>query len=72
MGVEGRTLVEFLVNLRFMYTIAHGHRMASQLIETIERRCRVPTLIRDGNYTKILHTILSMRSQQVRSCFAFF
>ncbi|CAN6237502.1 unnamed protein product [Urochloa humidicola] len=33
MGVEGRALLDFLV---FMYTIAHGHRLASQLIAMLE------------------------------------
>ncbi|CAL5023306.1 unnamed protein product [Urochloa decumbens] len=65
MGVEGHALVDFLVNLRFMHTIAHGHPIASQLIAMFEQRCREPA-IDNGEYANVMHTILSMRSEQVR------
>ncbi|CAN6243511.1 unnamed protein product [Urochloa humidicola] len=66
MGVEGHALVDFLVNLRFMYAIAHDHRIASELIAMLERRFSDPRISSNGDYAKVMHTILSMRSEQVR------
>ncbi|CAN6243514.1 unnamed protein product [Urochloa humidicola] len=37
---RGHALVDFLVNLRFMYAIAHGHRIASEQIAVLESRGR--------------------------------
>ncbi|CAN6243513.1 unnamed protein product [Urochloa humidicola] len=65
MGVEGHALVDFLVNLRFMYAIAHDHRIASELIAMLERRFSDPRISSNGDYAKVMHTILSMRSEQV-------
>ncbi|CAO2044999.1 unnamed protein product [Urochloa humidicola] len=66
MGVEGYALVDFLVNLRIMYAIAHDHRIASELIATLESRFSDPRIGSNGDYAKVMNTILSMRSEQVR------
>ncbi|CAO2037610.1 unnamed protein product [Urochloa humidicola] len=66
MGVEGYALVDFLVNLRIMYAIAHDHRIASELIAMLEHHFSDPRIGSSGDYAKVINTILSMCSQQVR------
>ncbi|KAK3152452.1 hypothetical protein QOZ80_2BG0159030 [Eleusine coracana subsp. coracana] len=65
MGVDGRTLMDFLSYLMFMHAIATRHQMAPEFIAKFEHSCRDPAILRDGNQATIMRTILSMRSQQV-------
>ncbi|KAL6594363.1 hypothetical protein ACP70R_048556 [Stipagrostis hirtigluma subsp. patula] len=67
MGVEGRTLVDFIVHLSYMHPIFFGHPMANELLAKFECCGRDPKIIRDKNYVQVMYKIVSMRTDKVRA-----
>uniref|UniRef100_A0A0A9DIV9 Uncharacterized protein n=1 Tax=Arundo donax TaxID=35708 RepID=A0A0A9DIV9_ARUDO len=67
MGVQGRILHNFIVHLRVMHTIASRGPLASQMIAKFERCCTDPQFMGNPDYVKVMRTILSMASDQVRT-----
>ncbi|KAL6604551.1 hypothetical protein ACP70R_042978 [Stipagrostis hirtigluma subsp. patula] len=68
MGAPARAVVDFIVHLGHMHTIACRHRpLSGELLGEFECRGRDPKFYRDRDYLQVIYTVVSMNKDKIRA-----
>ncbi|KAL6630038.1 hypothetical protein ACP70R_029803 [Stipagrostis hirtigluma subsp. patula] len=68
MDAPARAVVDFIVHLGHMHTIACRHRpLSGELLGEFECRGRDPKFYRDRDYLQVIYTVVSMNKDKIRA-----